>query len=394
MSASVKTFQGRPCLSGTCSGSAEVCHIGLNTCATWSGVMLQGKQTGVCSDHDNKELYGHDLAGKILCLPQTVGSSSAATAFLAILKYGVAPKAILFANHIDSLAACGLLMADIWKEQRCITVDNLGDDFLSTVQHGDTVDVSPDGMVTVTPKSASGGTVTTKPLAKADGSDQVRSSLGGHEGADAIYTLTTQTGSVDTKSHVAKGKEPTAMKLTQEEQDIVDGKQGDVASKGLRTIIRFGELFGAKELVELQGAPHMAMSWGSNVVLPLLEIYTILADAGLKTYAPFTADPKPVDYDNMDMSDEETKALKDLYCQMDRLEEVNLRLGMVKGGWSCACYLPQMGNRPKFGDNLAWSESSAISYTNSAIGARTNRNSYVCFFALHFLIFRAGPSIL
>jgi predicted aconitase len=60
---------------------------------------------------------------------------------------------------------------------------------------------------------------------------------------------------------------------------------------------------------------------------------------------------------------------------MDELEDVNLRLGMVKGAWSCASYLPQMGNTPKYRDNLAWSESSAINYVNSVIGARTNRNS-------------------
>jgi predicted aconitase len=119
----------------------------------------------------------------------------------------------------------------------------------------------------------------------------------------------------------------------------------------------------------------MAMSWGSDGVEPFLKIYKQLADAGLKTYAPFTADPKPMDFDDLPMSKEETDMANKIYNRMDELEETNLKLGMVKNGWSCACYLPQMGNTPKEGDNLAWSESSAINFSNSVLGARTNRNS-------------------
>jgi len=74
--------------------------------------------SGVCQDHDNKDLFGHDLAGKIVCIPQTIGSSSAATLFMIILDKGIAPKAMLFANHIDSLAACGILMGDNWLGKR------------------------------------------------------------------------------------------------------------------------------------------------------------------------------------------------------------------------------------------------------------------------------------
>lgn len=95
----------------------------------------------------------------------------------------------------------------------------------------------------------------------------------------------------------------------------------------------------------------------------------------MKSYAPFTANPKPMDYEFMPMSDEETKSFKSMYHLMDALEDINLRLGMKKGAWSCACYLKEVGNRPNFGDNLAWSESSAINFANSALGAKTNRNA-------------------
>ena len=143
------TFKGRPAVPGNVEGSAEVFHIGFNTCATYVDVLISGTDSGVCQDHDNKDLFGHDLAGKIVCIPQTIGSSSAATLFMIILEKGIAPKAMLFANHIDSLAACGILMGDNWLGKRIVTVDLLGDDFLDAVKTGDQVTVHEDGTVEV-----------------------------------------------------------------------------------------------------------------------------------------------------------------------------------------------------------------------------------------------------
>ena len=147
--ANTKTFKGRPALAGTAEGAAAVSHVGLNTAATYIEVITKGSNSGVCKDHDNKDLFGKDLAGSILCLPQTIGSSSAACMFMTIAEKGIAPKAMLFANHIDSLAACGLLMADNWLDKRIVTVDLLGSDFLSAVQTGDAVVVHEDGTVEI-----------------------------------------------------------------------------------------------------------------------------------------------------------------------------------------------------------------------------------------------------
>ena len=197
--------------------------------------------------------------------------------------------------------------------------------------------------------------------------------LGGHIGTDPNFTHATHTG--HSKAHVKASDPMPELKLTPEEQDIMDGKKGDLLQKAMKTVCDYGSLFGAEKLVDLDCAPHMAMSWGSDGVEPFLKIYKQLADAGLKTYAPFTADPKPMDFDDLPMSKQETDTAKKIYNRMDELEEINLSLGMKKDNWSCACYLPQMGNTPKYGDNLAWSESSAINYSNSVLGARTNRNS-------------------
>jgi predicted aconitase with swiveling domain len=140
-------FKGRPALPGNVEGLAEVSQLGFNTCAAYVDVLISGSNSGVCKDHDNPDLFNHDLKDKIVCIPQTIGSSSAATLFLIILEKNLAPKAMLFANHIDSLAACGLLMGDNWLEKRIVTVDLLGETFLKTVKTGDTVKVLEDGSV-------------------------------------------------------------------------------------------------------------------------------------------------------------------------------------------------------------------------------------------------------
>ena len=149
MMAQTTTFKGRPAVPGSAEGSAEVSHIGFNTCATYVDVLISGSDSGVCQDHDNKDLFGHDLAGKIVCIPQTIGSSSAATLFMIIMEKNIQPKAMLFANHIDSLAACGILMGVNWLDKTIVTVDMLGDDFLDAVKTGDQVTVHEDGTIEI-----------------------------------------------------------------------------------------------------------------------------------------------------------------------------------------------------------------------------------------------------
>ena len=147
--AETTVFKGRPALAGDVEGPAEVSHVGFNTAASYIELLTKGSKSGVCTDHDNKDLFGRDLADTILCLPQTIGSSSGACMFMAILEKECAPKAMLFANHIDSLAACGLLMGDIWEGKRIVTVDMLGPEFLDTVKTGQTVRVHADGTVEI-----------------------------------------------------------------------------------------------------------------------------------------------------------------------------------------------------------------------------------------------------
>jgi predicted aconitase with swiveling domain len=145
-----KTFKGRPILSGDLEGPAMVSHIGLNTLSTYKTVMFGGvSDKAVCSDGDNKDLYGKDISGAILCIPQTIGSTTGGFVLMGVAKLGLAPKAMLFANHVDSLAIGGLLMADIWMGKRIIAIDLLGQDFLEAVNTGDPVKIHEDGTVEI-----------------------------------------------------------------------------------------------------------------------------------------------------------------------------------------------------------------------------------------------------
>ena len=145
-----KTFKGRPVLSGNLKGAATVSRIGFNTYTSYKLNMVGGMtDKAICTDGDNKDLYNKDISGCILCLPQTIGSTTGGFVLMGVAKLGVAPKAMLFANHIDSLACGGLVMADIWMDKRIIAVDLLGQDFLDAVNTGDPVKIHEDGTVEV-----------------------------------------------------------------------------------------------------------------------------------------------------------------------------------------------------------------------------------------------------
>jgi predicted aconitase with swiveling domain len=143
-----RTFKGRPLLAGTCQGEALVTHGGLNTLASYERALVLHSKNAVCSDQNNPDLYKKDMAGKIICLPQTIGSTTGGLVLMTVCSVGSQPKALLFANHIDSLAAAGVILSDIWVGRRIVVVDQLGPDFLSAVESGQTILIAEDGTVT------------------------------------------------------------------------------------------------------------------------------------------------------------------------------------------------------------------------------------------------------
>jgi uncharacterized protein len=144
-----KTFKGRPVLAGACQGEAAVSHQGFNTLASYETSVVLQLKTATCSDQNNKDLYKKLISGKILCLPQTIGSTTGGLVIQTLARLGSQPKAMLFSEHIDSLAAGGVILADVWGGVRIITIDQLGPEFLEAVKSGDHVTVQEDGTVTV-----------------------------------------------------------------------------------------------------------------------------------------------------------------------------------------------------------------------------------------------------
>lgn len=144
-----KTFKGRVVLPGSIKGEAIVTHQGLNILATFQKSALKKAKRVICSDQNNQELYNQDLTEKIICLPQTIGSTTGGMVLQAISKMGIGPTAMLFSQHIDSLAAAGIILAHVWNDQKIVTVDQLGEEFLECVKTGQSVEILEDGTVIV-----------------------------------------------------------------------------------------------------------------------------------------------------------------------------------------------------------------------------------------------------
>ncbi|MDR1465885.1 MAG: DUF126 domain-containing protein [Oscillospiraceae bacterium] len=150
MANQTKTFQGRPVIAGSIEkGEAVVSRQGVNTLASFQKSALLRKKSVICSDQNNPDLYQKELSGKVLCLPQTIGSTTGGMVLYTICSLGIAPKAMLFSESIDSLAAAGVILSEVWTDGTIVAVDRLGDTFLEAVRDGALISVRPDGTVTV-----------------------------------------------------------------------------------------------------------------------------------------------------------------------------------------------------------------------------------------------------
>ena len=146
----MKTFKGRVIAKGTVTAEALVTHEGFNTLASFQKALQFGDKTAKCSDQNNAELYGKQMAGKALCLPQTIGSTTGGLVIYCACAMGRQPACMLFSTPIDSLAAAGAILADVWVDGASMpVVDSLGDEFLDFVKDGMTLTVSEDGTVSV-----------------------------------------------------------------------------------------------------------------------------------------------------------------------------------------------------------------------------------------------------
>lgn len=144
-----KEFKGRPVVPGAVSAPALVSHGGFNTLASFQKSLLAKAKEAVCGDQNNADLYNKVMTGRALCLPKTIGSTTGGLVLHTACSMGAAPAAMLFSEPIDSLAAAGAILADVWTDNSMPTVDNLGEEFLGYVKDGMTITVAADGTVTV-----------------------------------------------------------------------------------------------------------------------------------------------------------------------------------------------------------------------------------------------------
>ena len=146
----MKRFQGRVITAGTVTAEAVVTHEGFNTLASFQMALQFGDKEVKCGDQSNRELCGKPLYGKALCLPQTIGSTTGGLVLYCAGAMGKNPACMLFANPIDSLAAAGAVLADVWVDGVTMpVVDSLGEEFLAYVKDGMQITVAEDGVVTV-----------------------------------------------------------------------------------------------------------------------------------------------------------------------------------------------------------------------------------------------------
>ena len=166
------------------------------------------------------------------------------------------------------------------------------------------------------------------------------------------------------------------MELTKEQQALLDGAKGPTMAKVMKTLVQYGEIFGATKMVPVTGKyGHLVLSFGLTFLGPVFDLYQKLIDEGCLAGQKFTCDPRPYDK-NVPQSPAQKTVAKFVFGKQARYEKQLKALGLMdEDSYTCTCYLDEIGNVPKAGDVLSWAESSAVVYANSVLGARCNRNS-------------------
>ena len=167
------------------------------------------------------------------------------------------------------------------------------------------------------------------------------------------------------------------MYLTDEQQAILNGSKGETMAKVMKTIVMYGETFGADKMVPVtSNFNHLVTSFGLKMMKPVFDLMQQLIDAGAVSGQQFSVDPRPLDK-NVPANFLQNFIFNNfMYSKQADYEKQLQALGLMnEDAFTCACYLDQVGNKPKKGDILSWAESSAVVYANSVLGARCNRNS-------------------
>ena len=145
----MKQFKGRVIVPGTCAAEALVSKSGFNTLASYQMALMFGDKLVKCGDQNNPDIYKKPMLNKALCLPMTIGSTTGGMILYTACSMGKQPACMLFSQPIDSLAASGAILGDVWTGAKMPVVDMLGDEFLEYVRTGMEIVVKEDGVVEV-----------------------------------------------------------------------------------------------------------------------------------------------------------------------------------------------------------------------------------------------------
>ena len=167
------------------------------------------------------------------------------------------------------------------------------------------------------------------------------------------------------------------MELNQELQAVLDGEKGATLQKVLQTMTRYGELFGADAMVPISGQyNHLVTSFGLKALTPVYDLLDQLIGEAAVSKQKFSADPRPLDPRVPSSLLQNIIFRNFMYTKQEEYEAQLEKLGLLnKDAFTCTCYMDEVGNVPGQGEVLSWSESSAVVYANSVLGARCNRNS-------------------
>ncbi|MFX0090677.1 MAG: aconitase X catalytic domain-containing protein, partial [Candidatus Hodarchaeota archaeon] len=154
------------------------------------------------------------------------------------------------------------------------------------------------------------------------------------------------------------------MELTPEEKDMAEGKYGKATQKAMEILITLGEIYGAKRMIPITSVQIAGVSY-SNLNEPGLEWLAEMAkDGQVRVFT--TLNPA-----GMDLEEWKKLGISEEFAKnQQRVVDAFAKMGVIT---TCTCTPYLVGNVPHFGQHISWSESSAVCYANSVIGAQTNR---------------------
>ena len=156
------------------------------------------------------------------------------------------------------------------------------------------------------------------------------------------------------------------MYLTKEEQAMCDGEYGETIRKSMDILVALGDIYGASKLVDITSAQVSGVSYKTIGEAGLQYLQDLAKDASGKATINASLNPPGTDLDNWkELGFPEYFAKK-----QNEIVDAYSELGIAK---TCTCTPYLVGNVPRFRDHVSWSESSAVAYVNSVIGARSNR---------------------